>query len=117
MRHIFLAVLLLACTQPDVPVAPNLTTQQSDEFVPPPPPVAHFTVDCKAERCWFDASTLEYATLWGWEFGDGTFVGNLRTPYVKHTYAAEGSYLARVMVMNAINDDWDTLTVVIHPKH
>lgn len=81
-------------------------------------PTADFTADpvCRGEETIFEnnSSTLSgIITTYTWDFGDGN---SSTVPSPRHTYAAHGTYVVRLWVLDSNGDQDDyTASVVVHP--
>jgi PKD repeat protein len=75
--------------------------------IPPPPPVALFTLTASGMTVFADGSTSydpsPGATIeaWGWEWGDGTTSGPSVIPTATHTYPSWGTYVIQLTVLSS----------------
>ena len=81
----------------------------------PFPPVARFFADPHGEYAPLDVQFHDASrgqpTSWSWTFGDGT-TSSLRQPL--HTYQQPGLYTVSLQVSNALGNDVETLTGLVH---
>ncbi len=73
--------------------------------IPPPPPVALFTMTISGGTVMVDGSTsydISGVILeWAWDWGDGSISGPSATPTATHTYLSSGAYTIELTVLSS----------------
>jgi PKD repeat protein len=94
----------------------SMTYRLQVGFPPGVPPVGSFGYNCIVLTCNFPSVALgNNPIVLNWDFGDGATQGNVTSP--SHTYAAPGTYIATMRVVDArgLTHTWASAIEVPYP--
>ncbi|MFT6716657.1 MAG: gliding motility-associated-like protein [Saprospiraceae bacterium] len=93
------------------------TTESNAVTVEGPLSSLRYTGICASPLDYTFIGTIQGATSWDWDFGDGTVVVGSSDSTVNHTYAATGDYTVSLITYNNVNScDPDTQQIEVNVR-